>query len=130
MFAAHRGAAGSYRNLSVETSLTDADPHRLIAMLYDGALDSIARARHALKQHDVAARGAAISRSIRIIGEGLKGSLDDRGGELTMNLRSLYEYMEFRLLQANIDAEDSMLEEVGGLLAKLRDAWTQIAPER
>lgn len=130
MFAAYRNAAGSYRHLSIETELTDADPHRLIAMLYGGALDAIRRARSALKKGDIAARGAAVSQAIRIIGEGLEAVLDERGEEITSNLRGLYRYMAQRLLQANAAADDSMLAEVAGLLGQLNDAWSGIAPRR
>lgn len=130
MFAAYRSPASSYRQVAVETSIADADPHRLIAMLFDAALESIARARRALASGDIAGRGEAITRALRIIEEGLKASLDDRGGEITRNLRSLYGYMLRRLLQANRAADDAMLAEVAGLVTTLRDAWAAIAPDR
>ena len=130
MFAAYRTPAGSYRDLSVQTALTDAHPHKLIAMLYDGAIESVGRARAALTRRDVSARGAAITKAIRIVDEGLKASLDDRGGEITQNLRSLYVYINQRLLEANLGADDKALEEVGALLGTLRDGWAGIAPKR
>ncbi len=130
MFAAHSSPAASYRQMAVETSLTDADPHRLIAMLYDGAIESIGNARRALDKRDIAARGAAITKAIRIIDEGLKASLDMRAGEIATNLDALYGYMTRRLLRANMDADDTALLEVAGLIDQLRSAWTQIAPAR
>ena len=130
MFAAYRTPAGSYRDLSVQTALTDAHPHRLIAMLYDGAIESVGRARAALARRDVPARGLAITKAIRIIEEGLKASLDERGGEIASNLRGLYVYMNRRLLEANLGADDVALEEVGRLLGTLRDGWAGIAPAR
>ena len=130
MFAAYRTPAAAYRHLAVETALTDASPHRMMAMLYDGALDAVARARMALAGRDIAQRGAAIAKAIRIIDEGLKASLDDRGGEITRNLRDLYVYMTRRLIEANLHADDGALQEVGRLLETLREGWNGIAPKR
>ncbi len=130
MFAAYRTPSAAYRHLAVETALTDADPHRMIEMLYDGAMESVARARTALASRDIPRRGAAISKAIRIIDEGLKASLDDRGGEITRNLRDLYVYMTKRLLEANLHADDEALLEVTRLLDTLRSAWKGIAPKR
>src|SRR4051794_29653432 len=120
MFAAHRSPLNSYRQVSVETSLTDADPHRMISMLYDGVLEAVARARRSLAQGEIAARGAAVTRAIRIIDEGLKASLDPSAGEIASNLRALYEYMELRLLTANRAADDAALAEVARLVGTLR----------
>ncbi len=130
MFAAHRSPLNSYRQVSVETSLTDADPHRMIAMLYDGTLEAVARARRALAQGDIAARGAAISHAIRIVGEGLKAALDPSAGEIAANLKALYDYVELRLLAANRAADDAALAEVARLIGTLRDGWLAIAPKR
>jgi flagellar protein FliS len=130
MFAAYRTAASTYRNLAVETSLTEADPHRMIAMLYDGAIDAISRARNALARRDVPARCAAVTHAIRIVNEGLIGSLDDREGDIAHKLHALYTYITPRLLEANANADDIALEEAAGLLDKLRDAWRGIAPAR
>lgn len=129
MFAAYRSPLNSYRQVSVETSLTDADPHRMIAMLYDGALEAVARARRELARDDIAARGAAVSHAIRIVDEGLKAALDPSAGELAANLKALYEYISLRLLTANRTADDAMLAEVARLLGTLRDGWLGIAPK-
>ncbi|AFR14111.1 Flagellar protein FliS [Burkholderia pseudomallei] len=107
-----------------------ASPHRLIAMLYQGARQAIAHARLHLQQGNVAARGEAIGKAIRIVESGLQQALNlEVGGDIASRLDSLYTYMCRRLLQANVDASEPMLIEVDGLLATLEDAWTGIAPE-
>ncbi len=131
MFASNafsRGAS-SYRNLSLETSVAQADPHTLIDLLYRGALTAIAQARVGLARGDVAAKGEATGRALRIIEEGLKASLDARGGELAANLKALYEYMSSRLLQANLADDDTRYAEVAGMLGQLHEAWQGIAAE-
>ncbi|SRR5690606_11946923 len=138
MFASPRSPASavassaftsSYRNLELETSVAQADPHRLIEMLFDGAAAAIAQARTALHEGRTAAKGEATGRAIRILDEGLKASLDPRGGELAANLKALYEYMTHRLLAANLSNDDAKYAEVSGMLDQLRDAWKRIAGE-
>lgn len=129
MFAPYRSAASSYRNLDIETSVTQADPHTLISMLYDGAATAIAQARRHLAQGQIAEKGQATSRAVRILEEGLRAALDPRGGEIAANLQALYEYMTRRLLSANLANDDSQYAEIAGMLDQLRDAWKQIAPQ-
>lgn len=133
MFAPPRSSASpfasTYRNLDLETSVAQADPHRLIEMLFDGAASSIVQARNALRDGRIPAKGEATGRAVRILDEGLKASLDPRGGELAANLKALYEYMTHRLLDANLSNDDTKYEEVGRMLDQLRDAWKRIAEQ-
>ncbi len=127
MFASHRPAASAYRKLDLETAVAQADPHALVALLYDGALAAIAQARDAGRDADPARRGTATTRALRILEEGLKAALDSRGGEIAANLRALYDYMIVRLLAANGHADDAAYAEVAGMLQQLREAWQGIA---
>lgn len=126
MFAPYRSHASAYRQLDVETSLEDASPHRMIELLYDGAIDAIRRALTAISRGDVAARGEAVGRAIRIIDEGLKASLDARAGEVAERLRSLYDYIGRRLLAGSVSNDVQALEEAIALIDELRGAWVQI----
>lgn len=129
MYANPGRTADAYRSLELETSLAQADPHALIAMLFDGALGAISRARTALQTGETPARGEATGRALRLLDEGLKASLDPRGGELSANLKALYEYMSHRLLSGNANADEAPYAEVAGMLEQLRDAWRAIAPQ-
>jgi flagellar protein FliS len=130
MFAPYRSNATAYRQLGVETAVATATPHKLIAMLFDGATEHLTRAASAMATGDISGKGEAISRVIRIIDEGLRACLDDRGGDLAANLRALYTYSLARLLKASRDNDPALLEEVRGLLDQISTAWSQIAPER
>ena len=122
-------AISAYHKVGVESAVTAADPHKLIAMLYQGALLAISNARNAILRKDVPAKGAAISKAIMIIDDGLNASLDKNvGGELAKNLGSLYEYMGNRLLSANLNNDIAALDEVTRLLSELKGAWDAIRP--
>ena len=114
----------AYTQVGVETGVASADSHKLIGMLYEGMLQTLARARDAMQSGEIARKGEAISKAIRILEEGLRGSLDRaRGGELAQQLDGLYEYMITRLLYANLKNDPAALDEVARLIGELRDAW-------
>ncbi|OGS81069.1 MAG: flagellar export chaperone FliS [Gallionellales bacterium GWA2_59_43] len=122
-------AIKAYTNVGVESNVIAADPHKLISMLYQGALLAIANAKNAIQRKDIPAKCAAISKALLIIDEGLNASLDKKvGGELAGNLSSLYNYMCSRLAQANIKNDVGALDEVSTLLADLKGAWDSIRP--
>ena len=128
MYSSARKAVDTYAQVGVETGVASADPHRLILMLFDGALAAIAAARLAMSRSEVAAKAAAVTKAIAIVDGGLKASLDvNAGGELAMRLSELYDYMLKQLLLANLRNEVTTLDEVSRLLNELRGAWAQIA---
>ncbi|MBI3903705.1 MAG: flagellar export chaperone FliS [Nitrosomonadales bacterium] len=120
-------ALKTYANVGLETSVAAADPHKLILLLYQGALLAINSAKNQIQRKDIAAKGKSISQAIMIIDEGLKASLDkNAGGELAQNLSALYDYMNQRLLIANLKNDTAILDEVSRLLIELKTAWEEI----
>ena len=122
--------AQMYSNVGVETSVVDASPHKLVALLFDGFFDAIGQARAALAAHQSEAKGQAIGRAARIVDEGLKASLDLKaGGALAADLADLYAYVAMRLTHANLKNDTSALDECQALMQPLREAWSSIAPQ-
>ncbi len=120
-------AVKAYSNIAIESKAHSSDPHKLILMLYQGALLSIASAKNQMLRKEISAKGKSISQAISIINDGLKASLDlNVGGQLAVNLSDLYSYMIQRLLQANMKNDPEILEEVSTLLLELRGAWESI----
>ncbi len=122
-------AMNAYAKADMNSSVTSADPHRLILLLYQGALLAISSAKNQMLHKNIPAKGKSISHAILIIDEGLKASLDkNAGGELAQNLSALYEYMTHRLLVANLKNDVVALDEVSKLLTELKGAWEEIRP--
>lgn len=120
-------AISAYNKVSIESGVTAADPHKLISMLYQGALLAIANAKNGILRKDIAAKGKSISHAILIIDSGLNASLNKEiGGDLALNLSALYEYMSKRLLVANLNNDMEALDEVARLLNDLKGAWETI----
>jgi flagellar protein FliS len=117
----------AYANVDLETGIASASPHKLIVMLYDGALVALRTARANMAANNIPAKGVAISKAITIIDNGLRVSLDrEAGGTIAENLDALYDYMSRRLFQANLQNDVAIVDEVHGLLADLREAWAAI----
>ncbi len=130
MFATAQRGANAYAKVGVETGVAAASPHKLIVMLFDGALLSIATALQQMQEGNIPAKGMAISKAINIIDNGLRASLDQKaGGTIAVSLDALYEYMSTRLLTANLQNAPEMLEEVRGLLQDLRESWVAIGTD-
>lgn len=121
----------AYQSAAVHGGVAGADPHRLVLMLMDGALERIAIARGCIERGgkgDVGRKAAALSQCVGIVGE-LRGTLDmGAGGELADNLNKLYDYMLRRLLLANSSSDVKILVEVASLLENVRSAWAAIGP--
>lgn len=112
-----------YGRVSVGSEVDDAPPHRLIQMLMEGALEKIATAKGCMVRDDVEAKGRHISWAISIVG-GLQSSLDmDAGGEIAQNLDDLYSYIGRRLMDANLNNNPDVLDEVMSLLLEIKGAW-------
>ena len=125
--SASQRAATAYKRVAAETSVQGADPHALVGLLYDALLQSIAQARGAMARGDVAAKGSAIGKAVRILDEGLKASLNlAEGGELAMNLHQLYTYSAMRLTHGNLRNDPAALEEVVVLIEPLAQSWKLI----
>jgi flagellar protein FliS len=128
MFSSRNRPTDAYSKVGLETGVDIANPHRLILMLFDGAILTLASARQAMKDKQIAEKGKLISTAIGIISGGLQASVDEQaGGELSMRLIALYDYMCQRLLFANLHNDLAAIEEVSGLLGEIRSAWQEIA---
>jgi flagellar secretion chaperone FliS len=122
--------ASAYSQVGVETGVTAASPHKLILMLFDGAIMALGSATRHMAENNIPAKGQDISKAIEIITNGLRVSLDlEAGGELADRLFALYDYMTVRLLHANLRNDLAAIEEVSGLLGELRSAWEEIAAD-
>ena len=126
--SAHRNMAGGlYQQVGVETRLAGASPHQMVAMLFDGYMEAVAQARGAMRSGQLGAKGAAVSRAVRIVEEGLRAGLDlQGGGSLARDLHELYGYLTMRLTLANLHNDEAGLAECQRLMEPLRDAWTAI----
>lgn len=120
----------AYQTINIASEVEVASPHRLVSMLFDGAIRQIAVAKGAIERKDMAAKGEAISKTIAIVGE-LEGSLKDKEtNEVSGNLSRLYDYMIRTLSQANIETSVEKLNEVANLIIEIKSGWDAIPEDQ
>ncbi len=109
----------------------EANPHRLVAMLYQGAIDRMSRAIGHCERKEVAQKGECLSRAAAIVDQ-LRDSLNMEAGDgqLSQRLDDLYEYMIRRITEANFRNDTAMMKEVHDLLAELAEGWNAIPADQ
>jgi flagellar protein FliS len=120
----------SYQSVAVAT----ASPGKLILMLFDGALRFLRAAEDGFKVKGVRERQEAVHNNLlkaqNIIAE-LQRCLNLReGGDFAINLFRLYDFMNTRLIEANVRKEPENIRVVLRLLGEVRDAWEQMLREQ
>jgi len=116
----------AYQSAATHGGVAASDPHRLIVMLMDGALERIATARGCMQRGETAEKARLLNRTVSIVAE-LRGSLDlSAGGQIAANLSELYDYMNRRLLAGLANNQLDALDEVSKLLNDIRSAWVDI----
>lgn len=126
---ARNSKLAAYQSVSVHGGVAEADPHGLVLMLMDAAVERMTAARGCLEHGEIVRKAKLLHSCISIVAE-LRGCLDmTRGGALAQNLSDLYDYMQRQLLRANVDNNAGCISEVLSLLAEIRGAWVAIGPE-
>lgn len=121
--------ANAYQQVRSHGGVESADPHGLITLLMDGALERLTTARGHMQRGEIAPKGEVIGRCIEILG-GLRDALDPKvETPLVGQLDALYDYMSRRLLHANLRNDVGALDEVSALLQKVRASWVTLPPE-
>jgi flagellar protein FliS len=116
------GAIEAYKSNSITTQSRGG----LIVMLYDGAIKALRQAIIALDNGDAAAKGNYIGKATDIIVE-LSSVLDMKaGGEISADLRRLYDFMIAHITQAHLKNDPQMLSEVIALLDDINQGWKAI----
>jgi flagellar protein FliS len=124
-----RSGAAQYGKVAAESEAAYANPHRLVQMLMEGALDKVATAKGCIERNDLEGKSRQITWAMSIIG-GLRSSLDmDAGGAIAVNLDDLYDYMTRRLVDASTQNDGAALAEVIDLMLEIKGAWDAMPDE-
>ena len=108
-----------YKSQSVNTATRE----ELTLMLYDGAVKFCNLAMKALEEKDYPKTHENIIKVQDILRE-FQITLD-KSYEISNQLDQLYDYLHYRIMQANIKKDPVILEEVREHLRTLRDTWKE-----
>jgi flagellar protein FliS len=102
-----------------------ASKEKLLLMLLDGAVNFSKIARQAIVDKDIQKSHNNIVKTQNIFYE-LMSTLDiNRGGEWAEALMKVYDFIVFRLTEANIKKDVEIMNEVIPLIEDIRDTWQQ-----
>lgn len=117
---AHTNAYNAYK----QNSVTTASPGELTLMLYNGCLKFLNRAKLAIIDKNIEDKNYNIQRAQAIIAE-LMSTLN-MDVDISKQMLPLYEYINYRLTESNINSDVAMIEEVEGLVTEFRDTWKEV----
>ncbi len=119
-------SAKEYSRVGLQTEVMEADPHKLIQLLLEGALTRLAMAKSFIEKNDFEGKNEKLGQVVEILCS-LQESLDhERGGDISVNLERLYDYMTRRLFDANRLNDTDIINEVMGLLLEIKAGWEGI----
>jgi flagellar protein FliS len=119
-----------YSSTAAHGNVAAADPHGLVLLLMNGALERIATARGCILNKAYTEKAQLIHRAVSIVDE-LRNSLNlNAGGDVAANLDRLYDYMCRQLLKATVENNLAPLDEVARLLQGIRDSWERIPKDQ
>ena len=117
----------AYLTTRATSSVHDASPHKLIALLFDAALENLAIVKGSMQRKEIKQKVDGIRKVIEIVNE-LQASLDlDKGGQVASNLDDLYTFCTNRLALANATNDVEKVDEVYRVIAELQQGWSEIA---
>jgi flagellar protein FliS len=117
----------AYLSTRATSSVHDASPHKLIALLFDACHENLAIAKGAIERKEVKKKADAIKKAIDIVVR-LQASLDfEKGGQVATRLDDLYTFCTNRLAMANVMNDSTMIDEVYRVISELKQGWSEIS---
>ena len=115
--------AGNMANVYKNQQIMTASPQELTLMLYNGAIRFVAESIQGIELGNIAKANNANLRAQAIVRE-FRDTLDMQY-DISKGIDQLYEYIEYRLIQGNVQKDLVQLEEAKSMLTELRDTWYQ-----
>ena len=111
-------------NAYKQNSVTTASPGELTLMLYNGCIKFLGKAKVAIDETNVEEKNKNLQKAQDIITE-LMSTLN-MDIDISKQMLPLYEYMNRRLVEANIKNDVAIIVEVEGFVTEFRDTWKEV----
>jgi flagellar protein FliS len=116
----------AYKKVDIESTIMSSEPHQIILMMFDGALQSLAIAKGAIERKDYELKSQTVSKFINIV-SALRNSLDfDAEPVVSRRFDDLYLYCIDVINDVSLSMDASRTDEVIELLKPLRNAWFEM----
>ncbi len=113
----------AYAEVGISSSVEGASPEQLIQLLFNRLIEHLEHSYGFIEQGHLSGKIQSLSKAINIV-DGLRLSLDHKAApQLSGYLDSLYDYMTRRLLEANLNSDADIIQEVLLLVKDIASAW-------
>lgn len=124
-----RASIKKYKNANAD-NVADADPHQLVSIIFKHILANMAIAKGAISRDEIENKNNALNKGLALIGE-LLDSIDMKnGGEISITLFDLYQYIITCISEANLKNDIQKLDEVSELITTIKEGWDSIPEEQ
>lgn len=113
-----------------KTNVQTTDQLSLIIMLYDGAIRFMRKAINKINTNDVEGAHNYLLRSRDIIAELLSTLKVKDDDPVSNNLKNLYVFCYNKLVEANLNKDIQMIEDVIQVVNTLRQAWCDLKAQQ
>ncbi|MBI5373960.1 MAG: flagellar export chaperone FliS [Candidatus Schekmanbacteria bacterium] len=114
------------QNKYKSTQISTASSVKIIVLLYDGAINFLEQGKIKIKERDFKLKGVYLSKASRIVAE-LNSALDEKvDKKLVENLQSLYEFVNYQILQANLKNEIVFIDNAINILKTIKESWDKV----
>ncbi len=116
----------AYKKVNIESTIMSSEPHQIILMMFDGALQSLAISKGAIERKDFELKSQTVSKFINIV-QALRNSLDfDAEPVVSQRFDDLYVYCLEVINDVSISMDSTRIDEIIELLKPLRNAWFEM----
>jgi flagellar protein FliS len=117
----------AYLTTRATSSVYDASPHKLIALLFDALHENLAVAKGGIERKEIKQKAEAIKKAMDILVR-LQASLDfEKGGQVATKLDDLYTFCTNHLALANVTNDAGKIDEVYRVISEVKQGWAQIS---
>lgn len=121
-----RNPEATYRQIDIAGRTGEADPHQLVALLYDELGRALRAAAAAIDSGNRSVKSDKTTRAISIL-FALEAGLDfERGGNLSQTLAGLYRGARAKVIDASLGDDPRPFIEVATNMAQIAQAWAEV----
>jgi flagellar protein FliS len=120
---------GRMLNQYQKTKVKTAGKMDMVILCYEKTIQFLVQARNAYEDGEFEKKAKAFKKAMDIIEE-LNGSLDfEKGGQIAKNLDAIYNYLQRRLLEGDVNKDLTAFDEAIRIMGELKEAWEAIGSE-
>lgn len=118
--------AQQYANTQVETSVSEATPHKLVEVLYDGVLKNLVLAKTFMQQKAYDKKAEHVNKVLAILANLRDGVDVEKGGDIAENFWAIYDYCYRTVLKASSHNNIEQMDEIFNMLKDISSAWKEM----